>query len=60
MYPVLVVDDEYFICEDVRHKLENLGLNEIGEVRTCLSGEDALELCQTFKPPIIITDIKMH
>lgn len=59
MYSVLIVDDEYYICTSVASKLSRLGLAEIGEIRTCFSAEEALEVCRDFKPQIVITDIKM-
>lgn len=59
MYSVLIVDDEYYICEGIKKKLANLALPEIGEVRSCLSGEEALELCRSYRPQIVITDIEM-
>lgn len=58
-YSVLIVDDEYYICEGVRQKLVQLNFSEIEDVRFCLSGEDALALCKIYKPQIVITDIKM-
>lgn len=60
MYHVLIVDDEYYICEGLRAQLLSLDRTDIGEIRTCLSGEEALLLCQTYKPQIIFTDIKME
>ncbi len=60
MYSVLIVDDEYYICEGMKRKLEKIALPEIGEIRSCLSGEEALELCRTYRPQIVITDIKMQ
>lgn len=59
MYSILIVDDEYYICEGIRTKIENLQLPDIGEVRTCLSGEEALMVCQKYRPQIVLTDIKM-
>lgn len=58
-FNILIVDDEYYICEGLRTMLENFQIQEIGEIRTCYSGEEALTICQTFKPQIILTDIKM-
>ncbi len=59
MYSVLIVDDEYYICDGVASKLKRLNLQSIGEIRTCYSGEEAFEICRTYKPQIVITDIKM-
>lgn len=60
MYKILIVDDEYYICEGLKAQLLLLAAPDICEIRTCLSGEDALLLCQTYKPQIIFTDIKME
>ncbi len=59
MYSVLIADDEYFICEGIRTKIHRLKIPDIGEVRTCLSGEEALKICRSFRPQIVLTDIKM-
>ncbi|MCY1713741.1 response regulator transcription factor [Caproiciproducens galactitolivorans] len=59
MYSVLIVDDEYYICDGVASKLKRLHLPSIGEIRTCYSGEEAFDICRTYKPQIVITDIKM-
>ncbi len=60
MYNILIVDDEYYICEGLKAQLLLLALPEICEIHTCLSGEEALLLCQTYKPQIVFTDIKME
>lgn len=58
-FSVLIVDDEFYICEGIKTKLEHLNFPEIKDIRVCYSGEEALELCETFRPSIVITDIKM-
>lgn len=58
-FSVLVVDDEYYICENICSKIKMMNMEEIGEIQTCYSGEEALEICKTYKPEIVITDIKM-
>lgn len=60
MYNILIVDDEYYICEGLKAQLLLLAMPDIREIRTCLSGEEALVLCQTYKPQIVFTDIKME
>ena len=60
MYNILIVDDEYYICEGLHNKIRLLNFPEAGEIRTCLSGGDALEICRTYKPQIVFTDIKMN
>lgn len=59
MYNILIVDDEYYICEGLRRKISQLGHSSVGDIRTALSGEAALELIKTYKPQIVFTDIKM-
>lgn len=59
MYDILIVDDEYYICEGLASKIKQLNWPDLGEVRTCLSGEEALLICKTYKPQIVFTDIKM-
>ena len=55
----LIIDDEYYICEGIRTMIMTFGIPELGEIRTCYSGEEALSICRTFKPQIVLTDIKM-
>lgn len=59
-FSVLIIDDEFYICDSLKTKLKNLDFPEIQEIRTCYSGEEALELCETFRPSIVITDIEME
>lgn len=59
MYNILIVDDEYYICEGLHRKICQLHHPSVGEIRTALSGEAALKLCKTYKPQIVFTDIKM-
>lgn len=59
MYNVLIVDDEYYICEGLKSQLLQQKNPDIGKICTCQSGEDALILCGSFKPQIVFTDIKM-
>ncbi len=59
MYKVLIVDDEASICQNIRSKIERLSLPQIDEIRVCYSGEDAISLCSSYKPQIVITDIMM-
>lgn len=56
-YSVLIVDDELPIREELRmNNWESFGTTLIGEAE---NGEEALEICQKYKPDIIITDIYM-
>jgi len=52
---VLVADDEAHILHIVSMKLAKAGL----EVITAVDGEEALELCLTEHPDLIITDFQM-
>jgi two-component system, response regulator YesN len=59
MYSILIVDDEITICKGIKFLIEKLDSNDIGEVLTAFSGEEAENLCSKVKPDIIITDICM-
>ncbi len=52
---VLVADDETHILHVVSMKLRNAGYDVI----TAVDGEEALELCATEKPDLLITDYQM-
>jgi DNA-binding response OmpR family regulator len=55
MKKILVVDDNKEIGELIKDKLT---MNNY-EVSTALSGQQALELCKTSKPDLILLDIAM-
>ena len=52
---ILVADDEAHILHVVSMKLRNAGF----EVITAVDGEEALELCSTERPDLLITDYQM-
>ncbi|HOF18590.1 MAG TPA: response regulator [Phycisphaerae bacterium] len=52
---ILVADDEAHILHVVSMKLRNAGY----EVVTAVDGEEALELCGSERPDLIITDYQM-
>lgn len=52
---VLVADDEAHILHVVSMKLRNAGF----EVLTAVDGEEALDLCTSEKPDLLITDYQM-
>jgi two-component system alkaline phosphatase synthesis response regulator PhoP len=52
---ILIVDDEPHILHVVSMKLKNAGY----DVLTAMDGEEALELCITEAPDLIITDLQM-
>jgi len=52
---VLIVDDE----QDVRLGLRLLAESMMAEVREAASGEEALEICQSWVPHLVLSDITM-
>jgi len=52
---ILIADDEAHILHVVSMKLRNAGF----EVITAMDGEEALELCKTERPDLLITDFQM-
>ena len=52
---VLVADDEAYILHVVSMKLKNAGFDVI----TAVDGEEALELCTSEQPDLLITDYQM-
>jgi len=52
---LLVVDDEPEICDFLKSFFEDRDF----DVQTALSGERALELVESFKPQVMLLDIKM-
>lgn len=58
MIHLLIVDDEQTTREGL---LNYMGWNDLGidMVKTAEDGLDALQLCGSFKPDIVITDVKM-
>ncbi|AMQ06229.1 response regulator [Sporosarcina psychrophila] len=55
---VLIVDDELLIRKGIKHSInwEKEGFQIIGEAT---NGEEALDLIETFRPHIVITDMVM-
>ena len=58
LYRVLLVDDEEDIREGISRKMDWLGLG-FSLVGEAANGQDALELAETLRPDVILTDIKM-
>ncbi len=52
---IIAADDEAHILHIVSMKLRNAGY----EVLTAMDGEEALDLCQTENPDMLITDYQM-
>jgi CheY-like chemotaxis protein len=53
---ILVVDDEVVIANTLAIILNNAGF----EARAVFSGEQAVELLESFQPEMMITDVIMH
>ena len=53
---ILIADDEAHILHVVTMKLSNAGY----EVITAMDGEEALELCRSKKPDLLITDCLLY
>ena len=53
---VVIADDESIIRMDLKTLLEEMGHTVVGEAA---DGQKALELARTFKPDVVIMDIKM-
>ena len=58
LYRVLLVDDEEDIREGISRKMDWLGLG-FSLVEEAANGQDALELAESLRPDVILTDIKM-
>jgi signal transduction histidine kinase len=51
---ILVVEDEFIVAEDIAEKLRTLNYEVVDIVG---SGEDAIEICQTSNPDLVLMDI---
>lgn len=58
LYRVLLVDDEEDIREGISRKMDWLGLG-FSLVGEAANGQDALELAESLRPDVILTDINM-
>ena len=58
MIRLIIVEDESVIRNGIKkHVLwKELG---VGEVRTAVNADDAFEICESYKPDIIVSDIRM-
>ncbi len=54
---VLIVEDEYFLADDLAHALRNLGAEIVGPVPT---GEKAMALLQTVPIDVAVLDINLR
>ena len=55
MTRLLIVDDEAEICDFLKSFFEDRHF----DVRTAVSGEEALEAVESFRPQVMLLDIKM-
>ena len=53
---VVIADDETIIRLDIREQLQGHGYEVVGEAS---DGFDAINLCKTLTPDVILLDIKM-
>ena len=58
MYKILIVDDESLIRQGIIAQLDFLGY-EFEEIFEADTGKSALQITETLKPDIVITDISM-
>lgn len=56
MPTILIVDDEPITRMDIRDMVEDLGFTVLGEAA---DGFDAIELCRTHHPDVVLMDVKM-
>lgn len=55
MIKILIVDDEVMICKSLQ-----AGLSDVGyEVMTALTSAEALKITESFKPHIVLTDMRI-
>ena len=54
---ILIVEDEVIVAKDIQISLENLGYEVCGHA---VSGQDAISLCETKNPDIVLMDIVLN
>jgi len=59
MYGVLIIDDEEWIGQGVKAKLERANVAGIHQINVAIGGSQGLEMAVALQPNIIITDIRM-
>jgi len=52
---VLVIDDELMICKSLKAGLTDMGY----DVATAQNSKDALKLAASFKPQLVLTDMRL-
>jgi two-component system, response regulator PdtaR len=53
---VLIVEDDFLVIEEISRSLSGLGYENVGQAAT---GEQAVELCESLKPDVVLMDINM-
>ena len=56
MKKVIIVDDEPITRMDLSDMLQELGFSVVGEAA---DGFDAIELCRSLHPDVVLMDVKM-
>ncbi|MEG0541515.1 MAG: response regulator, partial [Angelakisella sp.] len=56
MHTAIVVDDEPITCMDLSEMLREQGFSVIGKAS---DGFDAIELCRSLNPDVVLMDIRM-
>lgn len=59
MYTVLIIDDEEWIGQGVKAKLERANVAGVGQIQVATGGLQGLEMARALRPDIIITDMRM-
>lgn len=60
MFRILIVDDERIVLNGIRMMIEqNLGLGFPVDIVTVPNVPQAMELCHSFEPDLVLTDIRM-
>lgn len=54
---VLIVDDHPLICQAIRHAVESIGFETVGETS---DGVNALQMIESLKPNVVILDIGLE
>jgi AmiR/NasT family two-component response regulator len=53
---ILIAEDDYLVCEAIKHALKDLGYEMVGEAS---DGAEAVEMACTLNPDVVLMDIQM-
>ena len=53
---ILIAEDDYLVCEAIKHDLKDLGYEMVGEAS---DGAEAVEMACTLNPDVVLMDIQM-